>query len=195
MDASSKLIDEVGRHRDDLQLIGRRLTEIEQSSKFSRDLQVPLKGEAVSITNTLCGLSEQMQKLSEDRDNTETKLHRKERDCVLLSEMQKVHNEEKCQLLQEMIDDKRREIKRLKEELKQKENDLERTQQKAKALEEDLSEVQEKLKVIHEDVKRLQNEKEKLTRSYNSEREEISRHVCILASDREGLKVQYNSLI
>jgi len=134
----------------------------------------------------------QVQKLSQDRTNTETKLQRFQRDCMLLSEMQKVHDDEKCQLLQEIIDDKKREIKRLQEELKQKECELECTQQEAKELQEKLFKVEDELKVIHEDVKALQKEKRELTRSYNSEREKVSKLVhstFTLTSDREEMKV------
>ena len=184
-----QLIAEVCRHGDDLQQMGARLAKIEQLLKFLRDSQLPLNEDATSIMNKLTELSEQVEKLSQDRDNTDTKLQRNERDCVLLSEMQKVHDEEKCQLLQEIIDDKKRKIKRLKKELKQKEQDLEYTQQKAKALQERLSKVQEELKVIHEAAKKLQEEKEELTRSYNSARQDVSRLVDILTSDREGMQV------
>ena len=181
---------EVCRHGDDLRQMGARLAKIEQLLKFLRDSQLRLNKDATSIMNKRTQLSEQVEKLSQDRDSTDTKLQRNKRDCVLLSEMQKVHDEEKCQLLQEIIDDKKREIKRLEEELKQKEHHLECTQQEAKALQEKLSKVQEELKVIHEDAKKLQEEKKELTRSYNSEKEEISRSVYILTSDREAMKVQ-----
>ena len=188
-----QLIAEVCRHGDDLQQMGARLAEIEQLLKLSRDSQLPLSEDATSIMNKLTELSEQVEKRSQDRDSTDTKLQCNERDCVLLSEMQKVHDEEKCQLLQEMIDDKKREIKILKEELNQKEHHLQCTQQEAKALQEKLSKVQEELKVIHEAVKTLQEEKQELTRSYNSEKEEISRRVYILTSDREAMKVPESS--
>ena len=190
--AASQLTAEVQPHRNDLQQIGGRLMEIEQLLKSSRDLQLPLNENVTNVVSELAKLSMQVQKLSQERDNTETKLQRTERDCMLLSEMQKVHDDEKCQLLQEIIDEKKREIKRLQEELKQKERKLECTQQEAKELQEKLSKVQDDLKVIHEDVKALQKEKEELTRSYNSEREKVSKLVqstLILTSDREEMKV------
>ena len=166
--------------------------EKEQLLKSLRDLQITLNGNVTSVVSELTKLSEQVQKLSQDRDNTETTLQCNERDCMLLSDMQKVHDDEKCQLLQEIIDDKKREIKQLQEELKQKEHKLERTQQEAKELQEKLSKVQDELKVIHEDVKALQKEKKELTRSYNSEREKVSKLVqsaFALTSDREEMKV------
>lgn len=143
--------------------------------------------------NKLTELSEQVQQLSKDRDNTKTKIQCSERDCELLSEMQKVHDEEKCQLLQKMIDDKEREIKQLQEELKQKEHKLECTQHEAKALQEKLSTVQVELEVKHEDMKKLQKEKEELMRSYNIEREIVCKLVqstFALTSDRDEMKVQ-----
>ena len=168
--------------------------EIEQLLMSSRDLQLPLNDNVTDVIYKLADLSKQVQKLSQDRDSTETKLQRNERDCELLSEMQKVHNEEtKCQLLQEMIDDKRREIKRLQEELKQKDRKLEQTRQKAKSLQEKLSKVQGELKVKHEGMKKLQKEKEELTRSYNSEKETVRKLVqstFALTSDRDEMKVQ-----
>ena len=190
--AASQLTAEVQPHRNDLQQIGGRLMEIEQLLKSSRDLQLPLNENVTNVVSELAKLSKQVQKLSQERDSTETKLQRNKRDCMLLSEMQKVHDDEKCQLLQEIIDDKKREIKWLQEELKQKERKLECTQQEAKELQEKLSKVQDDLKVIHEDVKALQKEKEELTRSYNSEREKVSKLVqstLILTSDREEMKV------
>ena len=181
--------------RDDLKQIGGRLVEIEQLLKSSRDSQLPLNENVTNVVSKLAELSEQLKKLSQDKDNTETKLQRNERDCVLLSEMQKVHDEEKCQLLQEIIDDKRREIKRLQEELKQKDHKLEQTRQKARSLQEKLSKVQDELKVKHEGMKTLQREKEELMRSYNSERETVRKLVqstFALTSDRDEMKVLYN---
>ena len=186
--AASELTAEVQHHKDDLQQIGRRLMEKEQLLKSLRDLQIPLNGNVTSVVSELTKLSEQVQKLSQDRDNTKTTLQRDERDCVLLSEMLTVHdNKEKWQLLQRIIDYKERKIKRLKEELKCKEYDLECTQQEAKALQMKLAEVQYELKVIHEKVIALQNEKKELTRSFNSEREKVNKLVqstFTLTSDR-----------
>jgi len=183
---------EVQTHGDYLQQIVGRLLEIEQLLKSSRDSQLPLNENVTNVVSELAKLRMQVQKLSQDRTNTETKLQRFQRDCMLLSEMQKVHDDEKCQLLQEIIDDKKREIKRLQEELKQKECELECTQQEAKELQEKLFKVEDELKVIHEDVKALQKEKRELTRSYNSEREKVSKLVhstFTLTSDREEMKV------
>jgi len=190
--AASELVAEVCRHRDDLQQIGERLMEIERRSKQSKDSQLPLKEDETSIMNKLTELSEQVQQISQDKDNTKKKLQRSKKDCILLSEMQKVHDEEKCQLLQKMIDDKEREIEQLQKELKQKEHKLECAQQEAKALQKKLSKVQEELEARHEDMLKLQKEKEELIKSYNSEREIVSnlaQSTLALTSDRDEMKV------
>ena len=194
--AASGLTPETHPRRDDLQQIGGRLVEIEQLLKSSRDLQLPLNENVTNVVSKLAELSGQVQKLSQDRENTETKLQRNERDCVLLLEMQMVHDEEKCRLLQEMFNGKKREIKRLQEELKQKECKLEQTRQKATSLQEKLSKVQDELKVKHEGVKKLQKEKEELTKAYKSERENVHklvRSTFALTSDRDEMKVQHIS--
>ena len=142
--------------------------------------------------NKLTELREQVQQLFQDRDNTKTKLQCSERDCVLLSEMQNenVHNEEKCQLLRKVIDDKQREIQQLQEELKQKESKLECAQQEAKALQKKLSKVQHELKVKHEGMMKLQKEKEELIRSYREIVSKLAQSNFALTSDRDEMKVQ-----
>ena len=110
----------------------------------------------------------------------------------MLSEMQKVHNEEKCQLLQEIIDDKRREIVRLQKDLQQKEQDLESVRQEAKVLQEELSKVQEELSAKHEEVKQLQQEKKELINNYNVEKVQMQTKITFLTADREDMMVCIN---
>ena len=180
---------EISHHRDHLLQLQQRLTEKEKLIKSSRDSQVSLNESVDIIRSKLSKLGEEYEKAAIERDNTETNLQRNERDCVLLSEMQKVYNEEKCQLLQEMIDDKRREIVRLQKELQQKEQDLESVRQEARALQEQLSEVQEELSAKHEEVKQLQQEKKELVNNYNTEKEQMQTKVTFLTADREDMMV------
>ena len=180
---------EISHHRDHLWQLRQKLTEKEKLIKSSRDSQVSLNESVDHIRSKLSKLGEEYEKAAMERDNTETKLQRNERDCVLLSEMQKAHNEQKCQLLQEMIDDKRREIVRLRKDLDQKEQDLESVRQEAKALQEQLSEVQEELSAKHEEVKQLQQEKKELVNNYNTEKEQMQTKVTFLTADREDMMV------
>ena len=180
---------EISHHRDHLWQLRQKLTEKEKLVKSSGDSRVSLNESVDYIRSKLSKLGEEYEKTAIERDNTETKLQRNERDCVLLSEMQKAHNEEKCQLLQEMIDDKRREIVRLWKELQQKEQDLESVRQEAKALQQQLSEVQEELSAKHEEVKQLQQEKKELVNNYNTEKEQMQTKVTFLTADREDMMV------
>ena len=180
---------ELSHHRGDLGQLGQKLTKVEKLLKSSRDSQVSLNESVDDIRNKLSKLGEEYEKAAKERDNTERKLQHNERDCVLLSEMQKVHNEEKCQLLQEMIDEKRREIVRLWKNLQQKEQDLESVRQEAKALQEQLSKVQEELSTKHEEVKQLQQEKKELINKYNLEKERMQTKVTFLTADREDMMV------
>ena len=169
--------------------LGQKLTEKDKLLKSFRDMQISLNETADHIRSKLSKLGEDYQKAAIERDNTERKLQHKERDCVLLSEMQKVHNEEKCQLLQEIIDEKRREIVRLQKDLQQKEQDLESVRQEAKVLQEELSKVQEELSAKHEEVKQLQQEKKELINNYNAEKVQMQTKVTFLTADREDMMV------
>ena len=113
-------------HRDELQRLGRRLSEIEQLLQTSRESKVPLNEDVNNLVSELTELGKEMRKFAKERDRTESELKRKEHDVQLLSDMKKdlVHSvkecqllQEKCQLLQEITDDKKKEIKRLEEEL------------------------------------------------------------------------------
>ena len=183
---------EISYHRDDLWQLGQKLTEKEKVLKSSRASQISLNETADHIKSKLSKLGEEYEKAAIERDNTERKLQHNERDCVLLSEMQQVHNEEKYQLLQEIIDDKRREIVRLEKDLQQKEQDLESVRQEAKVLQEQLSKVQEELSAKHEEVKQLQKEKKELISNYNVEKVQMQTKVTFLTADRKDMMVCIN---
>ena len=61
--------------------------------------------------------------------------------------------------------------------------------QEIQTQQEELSKVQEKLKKKREKVMQLQREKEELAWSYNVEKEQVSKMVQILTSDKEEMKV------
>lgn len=184
------MASDIHHHSDNLQEIGQRLTEVEKLLKSSRDSQVSLNEDVDHIRSKLLKLSKSYEGTAKERDSTETKLQRNERDCLLLSELQEIHRKDKGQPLQEMVDDKKREIKRLHEDLQQKEHDLEFVQQEAKILQEQLSKVQAQLSAKHEEVKQLQQDKKKLTSTYNIEREQMQTTITFLTSDREDMMVQ-----
>ena len=188
--AGSKLAIDIQHHSDNLQHLGQKLTELEKLLKSSRDSLLSLNENADHIRSKLSKLSENYESIAKERESTGTKLQRNERDCLLLSELQMIHREDKGQPLQEMIDDKKREIKKLHEDLQQKEHNLELVQQEAKLLQERLSKVQAELSAKHKEVKQLQQKNKELTSAFNLEREQMQTTITLLISDREDMMVQ-----
>ena len=95
------------------------------------------------------------------------------------------------QLLQTVIEKKKNKIKRLKEELQKKESELESALKEIQTKQEQLSQAQKELKKKHEKVIHLQREKEKLALSYNIEKEQVSKIVQLLVSDKEEMQVRF----
>ena len=187
-------------HRDEFQQLGRRLSEIEQLLKASRNSQAPLNEGVNNIASELTRLGKKLQKLAQERENIESQLEHKQHDVYLLSEIKKdlAHSDEKrqlvedkCQLLQQIISKNEEEIKRLEKKLKRKENQLQSLQQEAQERKTKISKLQTELEEKAEEVKTLQKEKEKLTRSYNAVKEEL---LQISLSDRDEMEVWYGSL-
>ena len=192
MQATGSEFTEVHYHRDEFKQLGGRLSEIEQLLKTSRDLQVPLNENVNSLMSELNKLGKEVLKLAQDRENTMLELQHKQHDFQLLSEMKSkdvAHSVEKCQLLQEILTDKKKEIKRLEEELKKKEHQLQSVQQEAQAVKYNLSKLQAELEAKHEEVKTLQKEKEELTRSYITEKEEVKKLLQITLTARDEMEV------
>ena len=185
-------------HRDEFQWLGRRLSEIEQLLKSSRESKLPLDEDVNNLVSEVTKRSKEMQKFAQEKDRTQSELKRREHDVQLLSDMKKdlVHSvekcqmlQEKCQLLQEITDDKKKEIKKLEEELKTKEHQLQCVQQEAQAVKDKLSKLQAELEEKHEEVKTLQKEKEELTKLYSAEKEEAMNLLQITLSNRDEMEV------
>ena len=194
MQAAGSESTEVHYHRDEFKQLGGRLSEIEQLLKTSRDSQVPLNENVNNLMSELNKLGKEVLKLAQDRENTMLELQRKQHDFQLLSEMKSkdvAHSVEKCQLLQEILTDKKKEIKRLEKELQKKEHHLQSVQQEAQAVKDKLSKLQTELKQKHEEVKTLQKEKEELTKLYNDEKEEAVNLLQITLSSRDEMEVWY----
>ena len=187
---------EVHYHKDEFQQLGGRLSEIEHLLKTSRDSQVPLNENVNTLMSELIRLGKQVLKLAQDRENTILELQRKQHDFQLLSEIKSkdvAHSVEKCQLLQEILTDKKKEIKTLEKDLQKKEHHLQSVQQEAQAAQDKLSKLQAELEEKHEKVKTLQKEKEELTRSYIAEKEEVKKLLQITLTARDEVEVRYCS--
>ena len=185
-------------HGDEFQQLGRKLSEIEQLLKASRDSQAPLNEDVGNLVSELTRLGKELQKLAHERENIESELEHKQHDFYLLSEIKKdlAHSvekcqlvEDKCQLLQQIINQNEEEIKRLKKKLQKKKSQLQSVQQEAQTMKDQLSKLQAELKEKHEEVKKLQKEKEELTILYSAEKQEAKKLVQITLSDQDEMKV------
>ena len=178
--------------REEVCKLGERLTETDQLLKTSREAQMPLNEKVNNTVSDLIERGEEVQKIAKDRERTEVELQHKQHDSWLLSEMQKdlAHSVEKCRLLQEMVDDKRKEIKRLEEELKKKDDDLKVAVKETQELQKNFSKLQAKLEEKHEEIKKLQGDKETLIRLRTTKWERISNIITFTQTcDQKEMKV------
>ena len=135
-------------------------------------------------------LHENMQKIAQEKNSIDMKLKFKERECELLSKIQG-KDETYNQFLQTIIEKKKNKIKRLKEELQKKECELKSALHEVQTKQEELSQARKKLKKQHDKVIKLQREKEELALSYNIEKEQVSKIVQLLVSDKEEMQVKF----
>ena len=194
MQATGSESTEAHSPRDEFQRLSGRLSEIEQLLKTSRDAQVSLNENVKDLMSELNKLGKEVLKLAQDRENTMLELHHRQHDFQLLSEMKSkdvAHSVEKCQLLEEILTDKKKEIKRLEGKLQKKEHHLQSVQQEAQRMKEKLSNLQAELEAKHAEIKSLQKEKEELTRSYIAEKEEVKKLVQITLIDHNEMEVRY----
>ena len=77
----------------------------------------------------------------------------------------------------------------MKKELKKKESELQTAMQEVGTMKEKLSQAQQELKKQHKEVMQLHRAKEELACSYNIEKEQVSKIVQLLVSDKEEMQV------
>ena len=166
-----------------------KLVDAEEQLRQSHDSKAKANektNKAVAKCEELC---KNVVKISEEKSNLEKELKIKERECELLYKMQQ--KDEYNQVLQKKIDKKRKKIKSLKKELHRKECELQSALQEVQTQQKEMSRAQKELEKEHKEVMKLHREKEELACSYNIEKEQLSKRVQILTSDKENLKVTY----
>ena len=162
--------------------VDKHLTHAQWSKAKSRD-------KASEDMTKLQKLHGNVEKLTQEKSILEMELNIKERECQLLCSMQEkdAYNQD----LQKRIDKKRKKIKSLKQELQKKECEFQSALQEVQTKQEALLQSQEELKKQHEKVMQLQREKENLDCFYNIEKEQVSKIVQILVSDKEEMQVNH----
>ena len=162
--------------------------DAEEHLRQSQESKVKANERAREAVTKLEELHENVEKISEEKSNLEKELKIKERECELLSAMQE--KDAYNQVLQKKVDKKRKKIRSLKEKLQRKENELQSAMQEIQTRQEELSQAQNELKKQHKQVMQLQKEKEELACSYNIEKEQVSKIVQLLVSDKEEMQVR-----
>ena len=171
----------------DLKRDHRKLVDVKERLRPSQESEAKESEETNKVMTRLKNFRENVKKISEEKSNLERELNIKERECELLCAM--LEKDILNQVLQKKIDRKKEKIKDLKEELKWKEWELQSALQEVQTRHKELSQARKELKKKHEEVIQLQREKEELECSYSIEREQVSKIVQILASDKQELQV------
>ena len=182
------LHEELQKHRGDLKQSHRKLVDAEDRLRQSQESKVKANEKASETVTKLEDLHENVQKIAQEKSNLEKELKVKERECQLLSTVHE-KDEELNQVLQKKIEKKKKKIKRLKEELQSMDSELQSALQEVETRQKGLSQAQKELKKQHKEVIQLQREKEKLAWSYNIEKEQVSKIVQLLVSDKEEMQV------
>ena len=161
--------------------------DAEERLRQTQEAQVKANEKASEAVTKLEELHENVEKISGEKSNLERELKIKERECELLCVMQ--GKDAYNQVLQKKIDKKRKKIKRLKEELQSRYCELQSAMQEVETRQKELSQARKELKKQHQQVIQLQREKEELAWSYNIEKEQVSKIVQLLVSDKEEMQV------
>ena len=181
------LHEELQKLRADLKQGHRKLVDAEERLRQSQESKVKANKKACEAVTKLEELHENVQKISEEKNNLEKKLKIEEQEYQLLCAIRE--KDPYNQVLQKKIDKKRKKIKRLKEELQSRYCEFQPAVQEAQNRQEELLQAQKELKKQHEEVIKLQREKEGLAWSYNIEKKEVSKIVQLLVSDKEEMQV------
>ena len=175
--------------RGDLKQGYKKLVDAEERLRQSLESKVKADKEAREAVTKLGELHENVQKIAQEKSNLERELKVKEREYQLLSTVHE-KDEELNQDLKKKVEKKRKKIKRLKEELQSMDSELQSALQEVQIGQKGLSEARKEVKKQHEQVIQLQREKEEVAWSYNIEKEQVSKIVQLLVSDKEEMQVR-----
>ena len=182
------LHEELQKLRADLKQGHRKLVDAEERLRQSQESKVKANEKACEAVTKLEDLHENVEKIVQEKKNLEMELEVKKRECQVLCAMQE-EDEVSNQFLKMKVDKKQEEIKNLRDELQSRNGELQSAVQEAQNRQKELSQARKELKKQHEQVMQLQMEKEELAWSYNIEKEQVSKIVQLLVSDKEEMQV------
>ena len=164
------------------------MVDAEERLRQSQESKVKANEKASEAVTKLEEFHKNVEKISKGKSNLEKELKIKERECELLCAMQE--EDAYNQVLQKKIGKKRKKIRSLIEKLQKQEIKLQSAVQEVHPKQEELSLAQKELKKQHDQLMQLQRETEELARSYNIEKEQVSKIVQLLVSDKEEMQVR-----
>ena len=175
------------------------LADAEKQLRHSRKSKSAVNEVFSQVMCRLKELHRKVQKIAQERNILKMELDHKQKELQLLYEMKEKYaaDVEKNSFYSGKISKKRLKIKKLEKKLQRKKSELHSAMQEANKLQEELLQAQVKLKEKHEEVKRLHEEKEKLSCSFNIEREQVSKLVQListLTSEKEEMEVCMHQL-
>ena len=168
------LMKEVAKRRGALEQDRRKLADSEEQLRQLQMSKSAVNEKVSQVMSRIEELHKKVRKIVQEKKILEIELQSKRKECQLLSEMK-----EKDAVLNSMLDEKisgkQKEIETLEKELQKRESDLQSAQQEASRWQEELLRVQAYLKEKHKEVVQLKKENEKLSCSYNIEKEQVSK--------------------
>ena len=179
----SKLLKEVEKRRGDLEQERRKLADSEEQLRHSQKSKSAVNEKVCQVMSRIAEIHKKVRKIVQEKKILEIELQSKRKECQLLSEM-KEKDASLSSMLAEKIDGKEKEIETLEKELQKRESDLQSAQQAARKWQEELLNARADLKERDKEVKRSKKENEKLSCSYNIEKEQISKLIQLTADLR-----------
>ena len=157
-----------------------QLLQNKEELNASAALQKVANANLSNIKDKLSEVQDKVQRLVHEKNNIQTELKYTERDIVLLQEMKDVYktkseeekerSKEKEAMLQKIIDEKNKEVGRLRQELQAKKAQLQPLYKEVNGLRVDLAGRTAELLTKTKQVNELEREKDRLISTCNSER-------------------------
>ena len=181
----------VEKRREGLEQERRKLADSEEQLRQSQKSRSAVSEKVVQVMSRIEELHKKVQKIVQEKKILEIELQSKQRECQLLSKLIE-KDVSLSSMLDEKISGKQKEIETLEKELQKRESDLESAQQEAGRWQKELIKFQAELKEKHKEVTQLKKENEKLSCSYNIEKEQVSKLIQLtvdLRSDKLAMEV------
>ena len=189
----SKLLKEIEKRRGALEQDQRSLADSEEQLRHSQKSRSAMNEKVTLVMSQIEELHKKVQKIVQEKKILEIELQSKQKECQLLTEM-KEKNASLSSMLDKKICGKQKELETLEKGLQKGESEFQSAQQEASRCQEELLKVQRQMKEKHKEVMQLKKENEKLSCSYNIEKEQVSKLIQLTVDLRaDKLEIQVST--